>query len=175
MIEVDPLDLALPLELTVDKLGSGGVTGLVPTVSIRDASTVNRYLDWYDATWKTSSWVTKDAPMTEIGRGHYQRTLDVAALSMTHGFRFAAEYRVTGTSAAGDDSDLFVVTSASANTELLRKALTNRLEETSGNPGELVLYDDDGTTPLKTWELRDEAGAAVLPASGTPARRSSAT
>lgn len=58
---------------------------------------------------------------------------------------------------------------------LLRKALTNRLEAAPGNPGTLVLYDDDGTTPIKTWATRDESGGAVAPAPGAPSRRDAAT
>jgi hypothetical protein len=58
---------------------------------------------------------------------------------------------------------------------LLRKALTNRLEAAPGNPGTLILYDDDDVTPLKTWQTADETGAAVLPTPGSPARRTAAT
>lgn len=58
---------------------------------------------------------------------------------------------------------------------LLRMGLTNRLEEAAGNPGTLKLYADDGTTLLKTWQLRDGSGQAVTAQSGSPARRGAAT
>jgi len=58
---------------------------------------------------------------------------------------------------------------------LLRKALTNRLEASPGNPGSLVLYDDDALTPLLNWATRDDAGAAVVAAPGAPGRRGAAT
>lgn len=57
---------------------------------------------------------------------------------------------------------------------LLRKALTNRLEEASGGPGHLVLYDDDGATPLLTWDVTDAEGGPVAPVTGTPSRRGAA-
>jgi hypothetical protein len=58
---------------------------------------------------------------------------------------------------------------------LLRKSLTNKLVETEGNPGTAALYDDDGVTVLKTWALRDGAGAAITATAGEPAQRSAAT
>jgi len=56
---------------------------------------------------------------------------------------------------------------------LARKAVINRLE-LSGD-GTLVLFDDDGTTPLKTWAVKDITGGAVTVASGLPAKRPVAT
>ncbi len=59
--------------------------------------------------------------------------------------------------------------------DLLRKALTNRLEAAPGNPGTLILFDDDGVTPLLTWATRDESGGAVAAAPGAPSRRGAGT
>jgi hypothetical protein len=175
-LEVEQLETALPLELTVDKLGIGGVTGLLPTVAVRNASTINSYLDFSDNVFKTTGWTTKYAAMSEVERGHYQRLLNVSALALVVGFRLVAEYHVDNSSGVvGDDLDLFLVTNKRANAELLRQALTNRLEEASGNPGSLKLYADDAITVLKTWTLKDEDGNTVLPAVGTPARRGQAT
>lgn len=166
---------AAPLDLTVDR--QGGVTGLAPTVALRDTAT-NGYLDWGDATFKTSDWATKYAVMSAVERGHYQRTLNLSATpAIVAGMVLVAEYHVdNGAGVVGDAHDYVVVESdQAADVALLRKALTNRLEEASGNPGALRLYDDDGATVLKTWPLRDEGGGAVLPAVGTPARRGAAT
>jgi hypothetical protein len=55
--------------------------------------------------------------------------------------------------------------------DLIRKVHTNRLEAAPGDPGTLVLYDDDGATPIKTWNLRDYLGAAVVGVDGQPALR----
>jgi len=166
---------AAPLDLTVDR--QGGVTGLAPTVALRDTAT-NGYLDWADATFKTSGWATRYAAMSAVERGHYQLTLNLSATpAVVAGMVLVAEYHVdNGADVVGDAHDYVAVeANQTADIALMRKALTNRLEETSGNPGVLRLYDDDGSTVLKTWPLCDEGGGAVLPAVGTAARRDSDT
>jgi hypothetical protein len=57
----------------------------------------------------------------------------------------------------------------------VRKLMSNRLVETPGGPGVLTVYDDDGTTPLTTYQLRDSAGNAVTAVTGDPAQRTAAT
>lgn len=59
-----------------------------------------------------------------------------------------------------------------ATATLIRKILTNRLEEASGNPGTLVVYDDDDATPLLTWTILDQFGNGIAAQVGAPARRS---
>lgn len=103
MILAEPADTLVPLMLTVEEPGAGGVTGLVPTVAVRRTSD-GFYLDWDDNTFKSSGWVTKYGDMTEIERGHYYRNLNAAAALAVQGDRWAAEYHVSG----GDDSDLIV-------------------------------------------------------------------
>lgn len=175
MIEVEQSEVGLPLVLTVEKLGSGGLTGLVPTVALRDGSTLGRYLDWADNVFKTSGWTVKYAPMSEVESGHYQLTLNVSSLSLPLGFRMIAEYHVESPEAVGDASDLFLVTNKRATLELLRKIAKNRQEEVSGNPGKLRVYDDDDASVLVEYDLRDELGGAVTSVRGTPARRSKGT
>jgi hypothetical protein len=58
---------------------------------------------------------------------------------------------------------------------LLRKWLRNRLESSVAFDGRVILYDDDGTTPLLTWSLRDGAGQPITTPTGSPARRGAAT
>ena len=57
----------------------------------------------------------------------------------------------------------------------LRKLATNRLEEAPGSPGTLTLYDDDGSTVLGTYQIRDASGLAVASGTGEPARRTAVT
>ncbi len=107
---VDVLATAEPLVLSVSG-GSGGVTGLSPTVALRDAATTNSYLDFNDNTFKTSGWTTKYASMTEVERGHYQRALNVSTLpSVAAGKVYAAEYRVAEGSTFIDVHDVLTVT-----------------------------------------------------------------
>src|SRR5438034_1152464 len=110
MIEVDRIDTALPLQLTVDKDGLGGVTGLSPTVALRQIPTTNSYLDWNDMTFKTSGWTTKYKVMSEIENGNYQQMLDVSTLVVTVGDKLSAEYNVDdGGLIKGESSDVLVI------------------------------------------------------------------
>ena len=54
---------------------------------------------------------------------------------------------------------------------LSRKFITNRMVESTGDPGTVILYDDDAATPLKTWSLLDGTGGAVTTSAGEPAQR----
>lgn len=51
---------------------------------------------------------------------------------------------------------------AAADAEIARKCLTNRIEpDSSSTPTSLTLYDDDGTTALKTRSIANASAAAV--------------
>lgn len=171
MIEVDVTETGLALELVVTKLGVGGVTGLSPTVAVRKLPSTTLYLDWGDLTFKSAGWATKYQTMVEVERGLYQQTLNVAGLALPADTKLTAEYNNAASGSQGEDFDLIHVTTLRGDVDLLRMALTNRLEEASGNPGTLTLYRDDQTTPRLAWPLSDETGSAVLPSVGTPARR----
>jgi hypothetical protein len=178
MPQVEVTETALPLELVVDQLGLGPVTGLSPTVAVRNISLGFpwSYLDWSDMTFKTSGWTTKNQVMTEVGGGFYQQILDVAALTLPDGTYFSAEYNVNnGMGIAGADMDTFEVVEVQGQVNLLRQGLTNRLWEAPGNPGTLVLYADDGVTPLLEWSLTDTSGGGVVASPGAPARRSASS
>ncbi len=177
LAQIDKTVAFLPLVLDVNQNGIGGATSQTSTVAIRDASTINFYLDWTTGTFMNAGWVLKDAPMTSIGNGIYQRNLPMAATAgITIGLFFVAEYTTTGPVVGIAQEVYQVVNAAAVNADitLLRKQITNRIEEAPGAPGSLVLYDDDSVTPILTWQLRDESGGAVLPAVGTPARRTKA-
>jgi hypothetical protein len=171
-VEVETNDATVPLCLVVTG-PSGGITGLAPTVGVRlVASGSPQYLDWGSGTFKTAGWATKYQAMTEGERGCYQATLNVAALSLANGQKLVAEYFVSSPpTVQGEDAEVIVLTDVRAKADLLRKAMTNRLEQVSGNPGTLTLYDDDGATRLLQWPVRDENGNSVLAAPGQPARR----
>ncbi len=176
MIFLEKNSTAAPLSLNV-VLDGAGVTALSPTVALRDAETTDRYLDFSDGIFKTSGWTLRTAPMTEVGGGIYQRSLNVAATpSLVPGMLLAAEYHFDdGAGLVGDDHDLIAIARVQQDTTLLRKNITNRIVEVSGNPGTLTLKDDDDASDLLAWSLTDEAGGPVLPAVGTPARRAKAT
>ena len=172
-IQVDKALTSVPLFLTIEREGVGGVTGQSPTVALRDATTLNRYLDFADDTFKTSGWTTKYAALDEIERGHYQKAIDPSALPIEPLDVLVAEYHVDdGSDVVGDASDLLIVVQIQESVWFARKAITNRMEEFAGSPGQLILWDDDGVTPLMSWQLRDGTGGAVQLAVGAPAKRS---
>lgn len=162
----------VPLSLVVNRSGSGGINGLVPTVALRQGALPSSYLDWSDSTFKTSGWVTKYAALTAAERGHYQRLLNLSTINAVAGTSYVVQFFVSSGDVQGEAEDvILVVPSVSTDTTLLRKALTNRMEETAGSPGQLTLFDDDGVTVLMRWDLRDATGGAVVSTVGTPARR----
>jgi hypothetical protein len=180
LISTDSTETALPLELIVNSLNIGGVAGLTCTVAVRNISAGGPpyyYLDWADLVFRTSGWTTQFQTMTSIGSGLYEATLNVAALNLPPGVttKLSAEYRSFGNQTSGEGQDVILVNNVAAQVTLLRKFATNRLEEASGNPGTLTLYDDDAATVIEQFSLLDEFGNAVSPAVGTPAKRSAGT
>ena len=105
MLYIAQLGSTIPLDLTIEADGVGGITGQAPTVAIRDALTTGSYLDFADGTFKLLGWTTKYASMTEVERGHYRRALDTSTVvGLVAGAKLAAEFHNAG-AYVGDDSD----------------------------------------------------------------------
>lgn len=161
-----PLEIAT-FFLTITQAGQGGVAGKSPTVALRDDAT-DDFLDFADNTFKGAGWTTKDQALTDMSGGHYKHSLDLSLISAKAGDVYVAEFKVDdGGAVRGAAHDFYLI----EDLPIMRKIMTNRLEESAGNPGLLRLYDDDGTTLLRTWELRDASGGAITAAVGAPARR----
>jgi hypothetical protein len=175
-LEADFNDTTFPLELVIDLLGSGGVPGLTPTVAVRLSPTTNSYLDWATNTFKTSGWIVKNQPMTDLGTGIYQQILNVFALGFTPlsplPVKLIAEYTSTGTGTSGIDFDTIFVSELRPDAKVARQFNTNRLEALGGAPGTLTIYADDGVTVQTVQQLRDYAGGPVGNTPGEPAKRS---
>jgi len=171
---IAPIGVTFPLILTISQEGIGGLVGQSPTVALRNTLT-NTYLDWSDGTFKVSGWGVKYQPMSEIERGNYQQlVIHSSTPGIVSGMFLSAEYNLNGASnVKGEASDLVYISGgdSSLDVALLRKGMTNRMEEFGGDPGQLILYDDDGVTPLMRWELRDESGGLVVSTVGQPSRR----
>jgi len=155
-----------PLVLTVDREGAGAVTGLTPSVALRNGS--GEYLDWADHTFKPSGWAERKRTLLERGDGHYATPLNLLLVPLTPGAEYMAEYDTESTMYPGVAQEEVIVL---RDTNFLRKMSTNRMEQTSGNPGQLTLFDDDGVTPLRSWPVRDEFGGGIASQVGVPARR----
>jgi len=171
-ITVEKQVTAFPLSLNLQQEGVGGISGKQPTVQVRQGSTLNSYLDFADNAFKTAGWTTKTVPMSEVGDGNYQRPLNIALLSVQKGDVLVAEYHVDdGGDVVGSATDLLIVTELGADLAFVRKSVTNRMATFAGSPGTLLLFDDDDTTVIGRWELRDEAGGGIVATVATPAKR----
>ena len=58
--------------------------------------------------------------------------------------------------------------------DLLRKDITNRKDLAPGKTDNWVLYDDDSTTPILTWDVSDQYSREIQIAERVPARRTKA-
>lgn len=172
-LQVDKGVTAFPLLLSIDQEGIGGVVGKSPTVAVRKGSTTGSYYDFSDNTFKTVGWALKDAPLTDVGDGHYQRLLDISNLPVDIFDVLIAEFSVDdGGDVIGDDADLLVIVEAGVDLKLIRQSITNRMETLPGLPGRLTLYDDDGVSIVAQWDLVDSIDGAIVSAVGVPAKRS---
>jgi len=174
-LEADYNDTSFPLELVINLIGQGGVPGLSPTVAVRLSPSTNNYLDWATMTFKTSGWIVKNQPLTDLGTGVYQQILNVAGLGFTPltGLpqKLIAEYTSTGAGTGGLAEDTIIVSELRPDAKLGRQFGTNRLEAEGGFPGTLTLFQDDGVTPQSVQPLLDFAGNPVVNTPGTPAKR----
>lgn len=167
---VDYKDTAYPLNLLLTQSGVGGLPGYVPTVALRFGA---QYLDWSDSTFKSVGWTLRDAPLTDRGRGRYERPVNLVAVGGEVGDVMVAEFMVDSGTVKGAADDILLLTDIiSVDLTFLRKLAVNRLEEFAGNPGQLILWDDDDVTPLMRWNLRDGTGGPTQLAIGAPAKRS---
>lgn len=170
-ITADVASTSVPLPFLVT-LNGVGQTGQAPTVALRRASGLNSYLDWSDNTFKTSGWTTKYATMSEVERGHYQKTVSMVAIAAAAGDYFSVEYHVdNGSTVVGDENDTLRVTAVASEVTMVRQLGYNKLILTPGLPGILDLYNDAGTLIIKTANLYDYLGGAIVGAAGAPTTR----
>ena len=178
-IQAEFTDTNVPLTLVATKNG-GGVSGLTVVVQIRDASTIDSYLDFDDDVFKTSGHTIKQASLADLSDGFYALSggLDVNAFSglAANSNHLSAEYIVTGSleGSAVDhillrtdvyDLALALLTRAIADAEPLTnfrslggaiQKLVNRVR-ISGTS--LEIYEADDTTISKTQSLSTSASA----------------
>lgn len=115
LIIAESTDTQVALALVIDQEGVGGVTGLSPTVAIRESTTTDSYFDFNDSTFKTSGWTTKYQAMVDVERGHYSFVLNLPTLTPALGETYILEYHVDdGGSIVGDDSDKLLVVASIA-------------------------------------------------------------
>lgn len=99
-----------PLILTLEQEDVGGLTGQTPTIAIRDATTIDSYLDFTGFTWKSSGWTTKYQTLTEVEEGDYTYFLNLAAIAAVDiGDILSIEYYYDDSGVTRRDQETLVV------------------------------------------------------------------
>lgn len=133
-----------------------GVTGLFPIIRIRDVENGN---------------VVASGTMSDLGDGLY--TFDFAGYNIEEEYAIICDavtlpagnrYKFLSSGEYGDIIDTVGLLSDNVEirTLLVKKILTNRLELSDGDTANWVLYDDDDTSVLGTWDVTDKADGAIV-------------
>jgi len=152
----------------VTRFDNNGVPaiGLSPLIRIRDIETGN---------------VVVSGTMSEIGDGFYKYEF--------FGYDISKEYAILcdSVSLTGDNRYKFLATeeygdvietvalindNIDLRTLLLRKILTNRLELVDGSTNNWILYDDNDTDVLTTWDVTDQNNDVIIEPDHGSSRRS---
>jgi len=152
-------DTSIPLNLTLEQEGVGGITGKSPTVALRDGSTSSSYFDWADGLFKTSGWTMKNAVMAEVGNGHYIYILNAAvAGTIIPGLVLVAEFHVDdGSSVIGVDHDTIRIVASIDD-------IPGDISGGGGTGGVLVVNGE-------VYNFNEWVTEITLPQSGTQAQR----
>jgi hypothetical protein len=164
----------VPLNLTVRRANGAPVTGLAPTVAIRDALDATLWLDMVDGVFKASGWGARTAVLDEVSAalspGQYLTVLDLAdVVAPSTGFSFVAEYAVTFSGVTCVSSETYTVDDTLV---VQRAVLLGESRAAPGDPGSLVIKRPGDTAAFITYAISDFTGAAVYSTPGIPARRS---
>jgi len=141
--------------------------GLSPVVNIRDIS--------------DGSLVVSSGTMIEKGDGFY--AYDFLGYDDTEDYAVRSDsvtlsgidrysYGSTGEYNEALNEIKSTVDNIDLRTLLIRKIQTNRLELADGDTGNWILYEDDNTTPLLTFDVRDKNGGLIVQPANIPSRRS---
>ncbi len=147
---------------------SAGVTasGLSPAIRIRDVS---------------DGLVVASGIMAELGDGFY--TYDFTGYGITNEYAILCDavtlsdldrYKSLTTGEYGDIiNGLGLVTdNIDFRVELIKKIWQNKLELSDGDTGNLVIYEDDNTTPRISWDVTDVLDNAIIQEVSNTAKRS---
>jgi len=131
-------------------------TGLTPTISIWKASDSTKVVD--------------EQNMSEIAGGIYKYSYaadtDTEYVVRCDGGNTLPNVDRYTFGTIGTDADI------NADVTLIKKILRNKLTLSDGSGSNWILYDDDNTTPLLTFNVSDKNGAPISLPNSAPARRS---
>jgi hypothetical protein len=122
---------------------------LLTEYGIPKTGMANVIIDAWDLT--NDSLVIDDAAVSEVGGGFYKYDHTAYDHDIEYGYiAYAASLPVGQRYAYG-------YSTVEGSVKLIQKALLNRMR-IDINTKTLIIYDDDGTTPLKTFYLKDILG-----------------
>lgn len=99
-----------PIILTLEQEDVGGVVGQAPTVAVRDATTLDSYLDFGDFTFKSAGWINKYQTLTEVEEGDYTYWMNLAAIAaISIGDILSIEYYYDDTGITRRDQETMLV------------------------------------------------------------------
>jgi len=173
-------DVIVPIQVgpVVDKILGNPVIGST-SIKAKIRRVDGLVYDWSDDTFKVvGSVIQLLQTLTEVDDtnfpGEYETSLDLSVISnpnVNDTYFVTIVEDGTATVAGLPTGAELRVEVAYDNAILARKLLENNQDLSANPPGNLVLFDDDGTTPLRTWSIKDIGGADLLISSGTPAIR----
>lgn len=150
---------------------SGVITtsGLSPTIRIRDVS---------------DGSVVASGIMAELGDGFY--TYDFIGYDITNEYAILCDavtlsdldrYKSLTTGEYGDIINGIGLVSDNIDfrVELVKKIWQNKLELSDGDTGNLVIYEDDDTTPRISWDVTDVVDNPIAQDAYNPSKRSRGT
>lgn len=119
--------------------------------------------------------------MEDIGSGFYKfnfitydMTKDYTIL-VDGGGRLRSSERflegATGEYGSISNNISLIVDNIDCRVNLMKKLATNRLEMIDGDSNNWILYDDDNTTPLLTFDASDVNGSIIMQTSGMASKR----
>lgn len=176
------------------------ITGATVTAAVRNRLN-NQFLDFNDNTFKASGWTTKFTTLTDLNgtdtdmAGMYRFLWNSSSpVTVQAELQFLFKYNDgvntletfedvyfddAATSAATIASAVWNALTASyvaANSfglmmKKIKAALINRMELADGSSSNLVIYDDDQSTPLITASVTDKTGGVITTSATVPAKR----
>jgi hypothetical protein len=168
----------IPLACYVTDVVGAALTGLADLyVRVRRHSD-GYFLDWNDYIFKSGSWTTINKLLVEAN-ATYASGIYSVSLPSSQLVNAAAddEYQAIWVQTPGTTAVLpapapFQIGWWAQQVALAHKILRNKMQMVPGLAGNMVIYDDDGVTPLLSFDVADLNGATIELADGAPARRS---
>jgi len=144
------------LELYVQSSLGEGKEGEQPTVSIRNLEN-NFYLDFNINVFSFGSGSIgsgKKPYLTDIGSGFYQKIWDSSQV-VSGSMKLAAIYEIASGSYKGKDTDYLFFSDFEAKISIIKQVECGRWKIINN---QMLFYEEDGTTPLLVFDLKDSIG-----------------